>query len=77
MELGLGAEELKSRVKRLFDSKVCGGVFRVKGFVKQNDGWLELNAARDGISLTPIDNGQDIVIVIGEKLNKEKITEIL
>lgn len=77
MELGLGAEELKSKVKRLFESKACGGVFRVKGFVKQNDSWLELNAARDGISLTPIDNGQDIVIVIGENLNKEKITEIL
>lgn len=77
MELGLGAEELQSKVKRLFESKACGGVFRVKGFVKQNDSWLELNAARDGISLTPIDNGQDIVIVIGENLNKEKITEIL
>ena len=77
MELGLGADELKSKVKRLFESKDCGGVFRVKGFVKQDDNWLELNAARDGISLTPIDNGQDIVIVIGENLNKEKITEIL
>ena len=77
MELGLGADELKSKVTRLFESKACGGVFRVKGFVKQDDNWLELNAARDGISLTPIDNGQDIVIVIGENLNKEKITEIL
>ena len=77
MELGLGAEELQSKVKLLFESKDCGGVFRVKGFVKQNDSWLELNAARDGISLTPIDNGQDIVIVIGENLNKDKISEIL
>ena len=77
MELGLGADELESKVKRLFDSSDCGRVFRVKGFIKQNDSWLELNAARDGISFTSIDCGQDIVIVIGENLNKEKITEIL
>ena len=42
-----------------------------------SDDWLELNAVRGSITLSPIDNGQNIVIVIGENLNKDKITEIL
>ncbi len=77
MELGLSANELSERVKRLFDSPECGSVFRVKGFVNENGKWLEFNATRDNISLSPIENGQDIVIVIGENPDKEKITGII
>ena len=76
MELGLGADELKSKVKRLFESKACGGVFRVKGFIR-GDGWYELNATANQFRLAPIGNGQDIIIVIGENLDKSRISEII
>ena len=77
MELPLTPEQLKERVKTLFETDKAGGIFRVKGFVNDGGSWVELNAVHDGITLSPIDNGQSIVIVIGENLNKEKITEIL
>ena len=73
MELGISADELAVRVKRLLDSPGCGDILRVKGFVKEDGEWLELNATRDNISLSPIENGQDIVIVIGENPDKDKI----
>ena len=66
-----------------FDSKrLCGicreifknepGVFRIKGFVKENDRFIQINAVRDRIDLQPVKNGQEIVIVIGENMNKDK-----
>ena len=77
MELSLSPEQLEQRVKVLFETDGAGGIFRVKGFVSDSGKWLELNAVRGSITLSPIDNGQNIVIVIGENLNKDKITEIL
>lgn len=35
--------------------------------------WLELNATHSKITLQPIAEGQDVLIVIGERLNKEAV----
>lgn len=40
-------------------------------------GWLELNATRKEFSLKPIAVGQEVVIVIGENMEKERIREYL
>ena len=39
--------------------------------------WLELNAAAAGKTLAPIPQGQDVLIVIGEGLDKERIEAVL
>ena len=39
--------------------------------------WLELNATKGVMSLKPIANGQEVLIVIGEHLNKEVITSYI
>ena len=36
-------------------------------------GWVELNAARDAITVQPIPSGQEVLIVIGEGLDKAAI----
>ncbi|HJC32731.1 MAG TPA: GTPase (G3E family) [Candidatus Anaerobutyricum faecale] len=36
-------------------------------------GWLEINATRRNIRLEPIKKGQEVLIVIGENLNKERL----
>ena len=46
---------------------------RIKGFLKTPDGWFELNATAAQRQLNPIANGQQVIITIGEGLNKEKI----
>lgn len=52
----------------------CGNIFRVKGFLKREDsGWLEINATPRQFRLEPIERGQEVLIVIGENLNKEQI----
>ena len=46
-------------------------MLRVKGFAPAPaGGWLELNATAAGCTLAPIPQGQEVVIVIGEGLDK-------
>ena len=70
------AEEFAEKAAEAFANKDCGDVFRVKGFARDGDGWLECNATRSRTDIRPIDCGQDIVIVIGEKLNSNIISAI-
>ena len=67
------AAQLRRTVGAVFDS---GGVFRVKGFVRDGEGWLELNATRDSVDIRPSACGQDVMIVIGEAPDEKKIREI-
>jgi len=52
-------------------------VLRVKGFVQDAAGWVELNATADGLTAAPIPAGQEVLIVIGEGLDKERIEAVL
>ena len=55
-------------------------MLRVKGFAPDpqgTTGWLELNATAVGRTLEPIPQGQDVLIVIGEGLNKAAIEQQL
>ncbi len=77
LELGLPREQLERNIPSLFADPACGHVLRVKGFVRNAGGWVELNATADGLTAAGIPNGQEVLIVIGEGLEKEKIEEKL
>ena len=70
-------QELRRRVQALWGNAACGRVFRVKGFLQTPGGWLELNAARDSFALRPIREGQAVLIVIGEGLDRQAIADAL
>lgn len=75
MNLTIPVEKLEEKVKQIFNDKECGNIFRIKGFMQTKpDQWIELNATHQNITIQSIKKGQEIFIVIGEKLNKEKIT---
>ena len=74
LELHLTPEQLQAAAQRLFNAPECGQVLRVKGFAPAPaGGWLELNATAAGCTLAPIPQGQEVVIVIGEGLDKAAI----
>ena len=54
-----------------------GHILRIKGFIPDRGGWLELNAAREAMTLQPIPNGQEVLIVIGEGLDKAAIEAVV
>ena len=72
----LTAGEAKEKAQRLLNDPDCGNVFRVNGFVNDG-GWMQLNATKKILSLTPIAQGQEVIIVIGEELNEERIRDIV
>ena len=45
--------------------------------VQDAAGWVELNATADGLTAAPIPAGQEVLIVIGEGLDKERIETVL
>ena len=77
MNQAITKEELIHATQSIFNDSECGKVFRIKGFIPENDQWIELNATKDQITTETIAKGQEIIIVIGEALNKEKIEEYI
>ena len=73
MDEKIAVSKAKHAAKKIFADPACGGVLRVKGFLQDGKNWLELNATQHEISLKPIGAGLDVLIIIGEKLNEEKI----
>ena len=73
LEQHLTVEQLQQAAARLFGDPACGQVLRVKGFAPTQGGWLELNATAAGQTLAPIPQGQDVLIVIGEGLDRARI----
>lgn len=74
MNVKMTKEELEKAVMQAMQDGACGGVFRVKGFVKDAGGnWFQLNATRNGVTTEPVAAGQEVVIVIGNGLNETKL----
>ena len=74
MNQSFDRKTLQNVVSQIFTDAACGNVFRVKGFLQDGqNAWLEINATKDAISFSPIAAGQDVVIVIGEHLDEEKL----
>ena len=74
MNLGMDEKALLQAVQEIFSNNACGTVFRVKGFFKDGaDAWKELNMTRRRQSVQPIKRGQEVLIVIGENLDRARI----
>jgi len=75
MNVHMSEEQLCQAVEALMNDPLCGKIFRVKGFMQLSDGWIELNATHHDISIKPIQQGQEIIIVIGEGLIEKNIKQ--
>ena len=74
MNVKMTEEQLKTTVGKLMNDRECGEVFRVKGFLQKEDrSWIQLNATHNGITMNPIEKGQEVIIVIGEELKEQAI----
>ena len=81
MNLGRGREELMSAASELLGQgsggkeNRYGRILRIKGFFREGEKWLELNATRTGLNIRTLSEGQDVLIVIGEHLDAKAIDE--
>ena len=73
-------KRLEKIIRELFKDDSSGHLIRIKGFMKkvpesEYSGWIEINATENDLSIKPIPVGQELFVVIGENLNKERIGE--
>lgn len=78
MNLRMDKEKLRLAVENIMRDTSCGNIFRIKGFMKlQDESWIELNATHKNISIKSSANGQEVLIIIGEKLDENIIRKYL
>ena len=78
MECQMPVEKILAGMKKIFADPSCGAVFRIKGFMQEENGsWIEVNATRHELKRQPIKEGQEILIVIGEGLQEAAIRKYL
>ena len=68
-------EEFIKKIDTIFLDQECGHVMRVKGFYQRENKWYEMNMTQEIKTIQEIPEGQDVIIVIGEELNKTKIDQ--
>ena len=73
MNQNLSQQTFRRLAEALLKDDACGQVLRLKGYLRENDTWIACNADRTSVTLTPAEEGQDILLVIGEHLHKEVI----
>ena len=92
MNVKMAEKELREAAEKILSDPPCGHVFRMKGFMRVDDGeisekadqtqengqhWIELNATKNEITIRPLHVGQEVLIVIGEGLQEDKIKSYL
>ncbi len=77
-DAAMSEDELREITTALFTDKEAGHVIRLKGFVQTApDSQVEINATEKEIKISPIISSRNILIIIGERLNKEYINDIM
>ncbi len=78
LEPKITEEALKKAAEAIFADPSCGNVFRIKGIVKTGETvWSEINATREQMTFQAVPESQEVLIVIGAGLSKERISGIL
>lgn len=76
-DVAMPSDRLREIAKGLLTDKKAGHVIRIKGFVQISpDAQVELNATEKEIKTSPIVSSRNVLIVIGERLDKEYINSI-
>ena len=75
LDIDIKIDNLLSIKDILFNNKEYGNIVRIKGFIYENNRWNKVNITDKINEIKPIENGQKVIIIIGENLNKELINE--
>ena len=77
MNVKMSEEEIRPTLTRLLADSACGEIIRIKGYVScpEEKCWIEINATASEMRIEPSTQGQEVIIVIGEHLDRDKIAE--
>ncbi len=72
----LKLNDIENIANILFNKVEFGKIIRIKGFIQEENQWYEFNMTVNEMNKNRLDNGQDVVIVIGENLNEALIKSL-
>ena len=72
----INTKEIHKVKNTLFNDSSYGHILRLKGFVKNKDKWIRINITKNEEEISDILKGENVLIIIGENLNKEKIESL-
>lgn len=70
-------EKIKTLSNILFNDVKYGLIMRIKGFIYENNKWYKINITKNEKEIGLINDGQNVLIIIGEKLDKDLITNLI
>ena len=78
MHIGIPEESIPEVLETILNDPECGTIFRIKGALPKSDGkMLKVNAVHGKTELTPVPNGQAVLIAIGDGINFPKLDACL
>lgn len=70
-------DHLNEILDQLLDTEEYGRIFRLKGHIKDLSGqWYEVNAARNGRTIRPVEIKRGMYVIIGEHIDGDKIKQL-
>ncbi|MBR3628922.1 MAG: GTP-binding protein [Oscillospiraceae bacterium] len=66
-------EQIRPVIREILEDAGCGRIYRLKGSLPVPGGWYKINAARGKIELDNVPDGQAVLIVIGDELDRAAI----
>ena len=77
MHIAIPRECVEQLITDIFADESCGRIFRIKGALPAENGWLKINATREKTETAEVSEGQPVLIVIGDNVSQERIDEYL
>jgi G3E family GTPase len=77
MHIAIPQDKVDSLIAEIFADESCGRIFRIKGALPAEVGWLKINATREKTELSRVAEGQPVLIVIGDNVSRQRIDEYL
>jgi len=77
MHIAIPKDSIEELISSIFADESCGRIFRIKGSLPIDGGWLKINATREKTETAPVAEGQPVLIVIGDKVSRPRIDEYL
>ena len=73
MNISIPEDKISEIIDGIMDDEKCGRIYRIKGALPCQNGWMRINAVSGKTEMSSIKEGQSVIIVIGDELDKNAI----
>lgn len=73
MHIRLPENRIADILRGIFDDPACGQLYRLKGSLPAESGWVKVNITAKQTEIAPVPEGQSVLIAIGDTVNRAEI----